>query len=899
MVEHSSLRFRFDSFEKLPCQPGTPVSSADVTDSYGNVWSVDVYPGGKTKPVDIYPGGQTKPAARESNIAVFLFNKGERMVEGKASFFLRDSAGDAFCRECDDDINCYVPFMKGFGFDLPIKRSEIIDKSNNVLNDGALVVDAVLQITNKRYDECIQSNPRLKNMLALLESREGSDVTFKVGDSMIHAHKLILRMNAPILFKFCEKHADEGPIVIRRTSAKVFRIVLHYIYGGDTFDQNSLKIMGKEIIEAANLYGVIDLKIAAEIALGESLVINMFNVVDWLLFSHEKQCDLLKEYATTFFVARATDLLSLESSENLWGAPDLMDELMVALARDRDMYKDRIKMATTLYSKPKLSDLLGEFPTEPPTGLCANVTTDVVTDVPADVTNTAGDVNGDVAEDLDKRGEASDTQSFAENDSSLRSKFDERSGSLVLIGEGVRMRYEEEIYAVALYSDEQAKASISSNPRACGIDAIQTLHQALENSSQTAFLLKLSIQLPSQQIMGEILDIISPHIHSNTTLASIMLLLYGAKKDVFYEGTTFRFDCINSDVELSIDDHKLGHIGEVSKSLLNAFLSNTALGPSLHLSVTENCSDIEASVSDDATANISNKSNGTTKTDIGGSHAMSVDGALTELPSEVSGETGSITHIEVPKSLDTMCENITTGENDHQADCLVTTAKEPDKSQAVKYFHERLGNVLLLGNGVRERLGQNVYSMALYSDEQVKDTMHLVPKVPKENAIESLCAALKRSSQSTLLLELTTEMSSQEMIEDLLGIISSRVIDSTTLENINNVMRADGKETLTEGTDVRFDCTDQGVYFTIDGKELGGIPGFSTAFLDTYLSDAISPSMIASVLDYCCNDEESRSDEGTANMGGRLVVREGSSNLTVQEIDDMAAFRASWCIGCW
>ena len=41
------------------------------------------------------------------------------------------------------------------------------------------------------------TNPDLIDMMKLLESEEGSDFSFKIGDMTIPAHKLILRMNAP------------------------------------------------------------------------------------------------------------------------------------------------------------------------------------------------------------------------------------------------------------------------------------------------------------------------------------------------------------------------------------------------------------------------------------------------------------------------------------------------------------------------------------------------------------------------------------------------------------------------------------------------------------------------------------------------------------------------------
>jgi len=89
---------------------------------------------------------------------------------------------------------------------------------------------------------------------------------------------------------------------------------------------------GKSIIDAANRYGVVGLKLAVETILVESLLITKSNVSDWLLFADAKMCPLLKEQAVSYFVARAGDLLKEESSKKLKESPKLMEELMLEIS---------------------------------------------------------------------------------------------------------------------------------------------------------------------------------------------------------------------------------------------------------------------------------------------------------------------------------------------------------------------------------------------------------------------------------------------------------------------------------------------------------------------------------------------------------------------------------------
>ena len=114
-------------------------------------------------------------------------------------------------------------------------------------------------------------------MLKFFESGDDADVWFKVGDTTFAAHKLILKMNAPILHSFCPKRG-KAPVQINDTSPDVFRIVLRYVYGGDASELEgrlTSKIKDeKDIIEAADRYGIIGLKLAVEMALVDGLVLN-------------------------------------------------------------------------------------------------------------------------------------------------------------------------------------------------------------------------------------------------------------------------------------------------------------------------------------------------------------------------------------------------------------------------------------------------------------------------------------------------------------------------------------------------------------------------------------------------------------------------------------------------
>ena len=351
------LRFKFDDFENLPSERDKRTKSEMVTDESGNVWRLGIYPGGMVRD-DVH--GEAPDDDEEKRISLFLINvNGGASFTATIAFIVRDAAGSVYFHHSLTTVCAFRARGDFYGWDKLLKRSELLDKENNVLVDGALIVDVVVQRAKGENDLFYPSNPHLKNMLTFLENGEDADVSFKVGDTTIAAHKLILKMNAPILHSFCPKRGD-APVSIKDTTPQVFRIVLRYIYGGgaseaiDTLnsynednDENARDKLGKEIIEAANRYGIVGLKLAVETALVKRCVVDMENAVDWILFADAKTCPLLKEHATNYFSVMAKDIIKSETWKKLKESPDLMEEMIFVMSNtpENDCFDQTSKMS--------------------------------------------------------------------------------------------------------------------------------------------------------------------------------------------------------------------------------------------------------------------------------------------------------------------------------------------------------------------------------------------------------------------------------------------------------------------------------------------------------------------------------------------------------------------------
>ena len=296
-LQTTVLRFKFANFANIPIGKKKEVASDDPIDCDGTKWRLELHVRG-----DSY----------------CLSNKENRKI---GSLVVRNEKGLVAYEKKD---------VNGRGF-VNLQRSFIQNKANNVLVDGTLIVDIYIHARPDQNGYHVSPNPFAKNMLKLLESEDNADVSFKINDAIVRAHKLILRVNAPILANFCEG-ASGTPVLLKDTTAEVFRHVLNYVYGGSAPDKGVMTKLGKEIIDAADRFDVGGLKMAAEAVLVEQEVVDVSNVVDYILFAHSKTCPLLKEYAISYFTSRAKDVFASESSAKLKESAELMQDIILAMA---------------------------------------------------------------------------------------------------------------------------------------------------------------------------------------------------------------------------------------------------------------------------------------------------------------------------------------------------------------------------------------------------------------------------------------------------------------------------------------------------------------------------------------------------------------------------------------
>ncbi|KAL7528007.1 hypothetical protein ACHAWF_003639 [Thalassiosira exigua] len=162
-------------------------------------------------------------------------------------------------------------------------------------------------------------------MVKLFRNVESADVVFESDAKgqqahgtqkctrQFHAHRLILKQCAPDLDALCGSSDGMVSVPIADVKPDIVRHMMYYVYGGKV-SNDDLKSQAKEIIDATDKYGVVGLKLEAELWYVKSTQISLDNVIKLLQYADSKNCALLKESAVDFISENRVEVLEKVSS---------------------------------------------------------------------------------------------------------------------------------------------------------------------------------------------------------------------------------------------------------------------------------------------------------------------------------------------------------------------------------------------------------------------------------------------------------------------------------------------------------------------------------------------------------------------------------------------------------
>ena len=328
----------FNNFEDFISEVGAPVESPDFS-CFGSQWQVVIYPSGNYD-------------SSNGMVALYLQRRSAagRKLEVMYSFTLGLKYGsDRISRQG----RCIFGDHKLWGWPDFCLREEINEDEKRYLEKGALVVHVSMQL-----DQFIPKNKTSSIVLKLFNDESSADVVFEICEQgkcenstsngrkraktttakLYHAHRLILQHYSQELSALCATSDDMTPIIITDVMPEVFRHLLYYVYGGEITEDDFVG-HERDIINAADKYGVTNLKLEAEVWYVNNIAITLDNVIDTLLYAHAMNGALIKESVMDFIVENKQEVLQRVSFQDVPG--DVCKDLLAATLR-HDEDKDSL-----------------------------------------------------------------------------------------------------------------------------------------------------------------------------------------------------------------------------------------------------------------------------------------------------------------------------------------------------------------------------------------------------------------------------------------------------------------------------------------------------------------------------------------------------------------------------
>ena len=336
----TSFQFRFNDFAALDSTKNHYILSPKFTYN-GHQWQLGIYPGGDSE-------------ADEGDVSAYLFHRSKGNITTTFEIHIIDKFGNAKI-DCRSEDTVFISEVDNWGWQNFIPRSDILDKSEKILDsDGTLTL--AVSFADETTSEFVPNNPFHKLMKEMFNDEATADVQFEVGNCVnkkkgkqkeskspvsFHAHRSILMKCAPML---ADLLGDNDTATITDVKPELFHHMLHHIYGGEV-PSEALNTHAKDIIHAADKYAIVNLKLAAEAAYVESTDITCDNAIDNHLYADGKNCALLKEKVMNFLADHPKEVAEKISFTDCPG--HVMKDLFVALSR-KDQNDSEVDELTTL-----------------------------------------------------------------------------------------------------------------------------------------------------------------------------------------------------------------------------------------------------------------------------------------------------------------------------------------------------------------------------------------------------------------------------------------------------------------------------------------------------------------------------------------------------------------------
>lgn len=332
-----SFTTTFTGFSGYPAQVGVYTSSPHV-ELDDRIWSLRIYPGGYDE---------------ESKGFLSCFVAYESHGYARASFKLSIVNQKGWKNHCytSDGVKSFVCSFdpmenQAWGEAKFVSKADLGNKANGYVVDDKLVIKVEMtvygdieQSVHTAHPPCIGSPSKARSMVdemsSILFDDTISDITIKVEEELIPAHKFILCLRSEVfraMLRSPMKESVSNVIEISDFEAVVVREFLHFIYT-DTCSPKAMDTHAEQLLAMACKYQVKGLETLCENHLCSTLTVD--NIVNVLLLADMYSARHLKNRALLFISHNAKAVIQSDGFfDNIGFA--LCQEVMKAVVGAQD-----------------------------------------------------------------------------------------------------------------------------------------------------------------------------------------------------------------------------------------------------------------------------------------------------------------------------------------------------------------------------------------------------------------------------------------------------------------------------------------------------------------------------------------------------------------------------------
>ncbi|KAI2506114.1 Chalcone isomerase-like protein [Fragilaria crotonensis] len=166
----------------------------------------------------------------------------------------------------------------------------------------------------------------------------------------------------------------------------------------------------------------------------------------------------------------------------------------------------------------------------------------------------------------------------------------------------------------------------------------------------------------------------------------------------------------------------------------------------------------------------------------------------------------------------------------------VVSAAMTDPATGIAFAPRLNDDLKIAGVGVRKKGPIKIYSVGMYVSDAVKESMSSIPNSADDKGTEALSTLREsaKASNTTFMLKMNFKVGAEKMASAIAESVAPRHQGSDAeLKDLKELISNGIEGAATKGTTFQFDCTEEGLEVTVNGKEQGVVPssGLAKAFL--------------------------------------------------------------------